>query len=196
MSYSVHHVGENVKKSTSIHCCILSPSSCRFLEFPADLPPYDPASTILLYPTSDALYLDDPRLDLSRVRTMVVIESTWVKSDIVSQHPALVGLQRVKIRQRESTFWRYQELGRQFLATLEAIYWTQEECRMRRRKEAEAAHAASDPLLADGAIDDLLYFYAFQHEVITQRYRTSSDLQPPRSWSGRGGAAPGAGEHK
>ena len=62
---------------------------------------------------------------------------------------------------------------------------------MRRKKEHEAAsphHAVSDPLLDDGSIDDLMYFYAYQHETITQRYRSSSQLQPPRSWSGRGGA--------
>ena len=208
----IHHVGENVKKSTSIHGCILAPDFCRFLEFPADLPPggYDPASTVLLYPTPDAVFLDDPRVDLLSVKRVLVIESTWSKSDVVSSHPALAKLRRVKIRERESTFWRYQELGRHFLSTLEAIYYICKEFQQRAaalEKEkaaasgaasavaassssasstsslsASASSSSSHPLLSALPIDDLLYFYAFQHSRITDRYRSGENV--PRSWSG------------
>jgi hypothetical protein len=195
VSSSVHHVGENVKKSTSIHACILSPDYCRFLEYPHQLPAYDPRTTILLYPTADAVYLDDPRIDLTPVTRVIVIESTWAKSDIVSTHPALSGLQRVKIRDHESTFWRYQELGRHFLSTLEAIYYTCEEFQQRKKAIAAASAGASSSTVTSSSsspstvstceysIDDLLYFYAFQHSRITDRYRDGSEAAP-RSWSG------------
>jgi hypothetical protein len=187
----IHHVGENVKKSTSIHACILAPDHARFLEHPAELPAegYDPATTLLLYPTADAVHLDDVRcIDARAVRRVLVIESTWGKSDAVASHPALAHLRRVKIRSRESTFWRYQELGRHFLATLEAIYWLCKEIEQRRREADRAEGRADDEASASEAassssrIDDLMYLYAFQHGVITERYKTDANV--PRSWSG------------
>lgn len=204
----IHHVGENVKKSTSIHACILAPDSARLLEFPRDLPErgYDSSSTVLLYPTPDAVYLDDPSLDVLRIRRVLVIESTWAKSDVVSSHPALSSLRKVKIRERESTFWRYQELGRHFLSTLEAIYWVQKEYEERRKlveggaassSAAPSASAAASASAPAHSIDDLMYFYAFQHARITDRYKTGNNV--PRSWSGGvvGANAPmGAGGRK
>jgi len=174
----IHHVGENVKKSTSIHACILSPEHARFLEHPRDLPAegYDPASTLLLYPTADAVHLDDARcIDARAVRRVIVIESTWGKSDAVAAHPLLANIRRVKIRQRESTFWRYQELGRHFLATLEAIFWLCKEIQQRRDEVAGGDGEASN-------LDDLMYFYAYQHGIITDRYKNNTNA--PRSWSG------------
>ena len=195
----IHHVGENVKKSTSIHACILAPDSARLLEFPRDLPEggYDHTSTVLLYPTPDAVYLDDPSLDVLRIRRVLVIESTWSKSDIVSSHPSLSALRKVKIRERESTFWRYQELGRHFLSTLEAIYWVQKEFEERKRKVEGSTAAAAASAAPVQSIDDLLYLYAFQHSRITDRYKTGNNV--PRSWSGGivGANAPmGAGADK
>jgi hypothetical protein len=179
----LHHVGENVKKSTSIHACILSPSCCRFLEHPRDLPPggYDPSQTVLLYPTPDAVFLDDPRIDILSIRRVLVIESTWTKSDVVMSHPQLRGLRHVKIRSRESTFWRYQELGRHFLSTLEAIYWIQREF-MQRQAAVTGTGMAPSSDAAGSSIDDLLYFYAFQHGIIQERYKGGENV--PRSWSG------------
>lgn len=57
-----------------------------------------------------------------------VIESTWQKGSVVASHGNLQGLRKIKLQGWESTFWRYQELGRQFLSTLEAIYYTSIEC--------------------------------------------------------------------
>jgi hypothetical protein len=179
-SRSIHHVNENVKKSTSIHACILSPSHCRFLEHPHEIPShYDPATTILLYPTADAVYLDDPRIDLRGIERVIVIEATWSKSDVVASHPSLKSLRRVKIRDHESTFWRYQELGRHFLSTLEAIYWTCEEFMKRRKSDAGVEQQKGK----EHNIDDLLYLYAFQHERICERYLSGGEAAP-RSWSG------------
>lgn len=168
-----------MKKSTSIHACILAPAHCRFLEHPEQLPPYDPNTTILLYPTSDAVYLDDDRIDLTGVERVIVIESTWSKSDVVASHPSLNHLRRVKIRDHESTFWRYQELGRNFLSTLEAIYYTCQEFQQRRNKHADQQQTHNQP-----SIDDLLYFYAFQHSRITDRYTSGGREKAPRSWTG------------
>ena len=176
-----------MKKSTSIHACILAPSDARFLEHPRDLPAggYDPSSTVLLYPTADAVFLDDPRVDILAVRRVIVIESTWNKSDVVAAHPALAGIRRVKIRERESTFWRYQELGKHFLSTLEAIYYICTEFQQRKvaaEAEAKAAGNGAASVSAPLNIDDLMFFYAFQHSRITERYKTNTNV--PRSWSG------------
>jgi hypothetical protein len=51
LRYSVKHPGENIKKSTSIHACVLAPDQCHLHSFPDAVPVYDPKTTAVLYPT-------------------------------------------------------------------------------------------------------------------------------------------------
>lgn len=185
----IHHPQENTNKSTSIHACVLSPAHCRMLEFPKGVPEYDPSETVLLYPTEDATFMEDVKPEsLRNIKRILVIESTWQKGQVVAAHPHLKALRKIRIRNRESTFWRYQELGNQFLSTLEAIYYTQIDF-------YNAAHASEEKKeetavqAYNGQFDDLMLFYAHNHALIAQRYAEPTDNDarakkriPPRSW--------------
>ena len=76
-----------------------------------------------------------------------MLRSTWQKGLAVASHPNLARLPRVRIRNRESTFWRYQELGNQFLATIEAIYYCCADfySRLQQQKADKLAHASGNP---------------------------------------------------
>lgn len=132
----VHHPEENIKKSTSIHACLLAPGFCFLREFPDKIPRYDPKSTVLLYPTEDSMNVED--LDAATIRSIsqiVVIESTWTKAHKVVAHPHVQALRRIRIRDCESTYWRNQELGRSYLSTLEAIYHTARQFDLAKQKK-------------------------------------------------------------
>jgi hypothetical protein len=75
----VHHPQENIKKSTGTHAPVLAPSFCRLLQFPDNVPAYDPARVVILYPTDDAVFLHDPVLDVTQITKIIVIEATWQK---------------------------------------------------------------------------------------------------------------------
>ena len=182
-----------------IHACVLSPHSCRFITLPPRtraeeqdrsepqaeaatntassrshalaVPHYDPATTLVLYPSLTAVPLSDPSIAalLPDIQTVVVIESTWQKGGAVYSHPAL-GLSRlraVRLSEYESTYWRYQELGRHALCTLEAIYhFCSELLAIEQRTGGTQRRDAMDGT----QLDDLLYLYAAQHSRLHDRY--------------------------
>jgi len=49
--------------------------------------------------------------------------STWLKGNSVAAHANLKPLRRIRLRNHESTFWRHQELGNEYLSTLEAMFY-------------------------------------------------------------------------
>ena len=176
--------------AVQIHACILSPLSCRFITLPHHghtaqpaedekleaeaepaVPPYDPATTLVLYPSPSAVPLSDPSIAhlLPNVRTVVVIESTWQKGGAVYSHPqlALNRLQAVRLSEYESTYWRYQELGRHALCTLEAIYHL---CRELVALEDQRGGTHRRDAMGGTQLDDLLYLYAAQHSRLQTRY--------------------------
>ena len=163
-------------KSTSIHACVLSPASCRFLEASALLDtPYSPATTLLLYPSPTSLPLSHPSIValLPSITRVVVIESTWQKGGAVYSDPALQlsALPAVHLDPSyESTYWRYQELGRQFLCTLEAMYHL---CRELLQLQPDRAATMQNTQL-----DDLLYLYAHLHHRIQSRYSDDTATAP------------------
>merc|ERR1712098_672040 len=108
-------------------------------------PKYDASDTVLLYPSDDAKFLDEIE-DLSAVKRCVVIESKWMNARQILKRDDIRSLPKVRIRNRESMYWRYQENTRYALATIEAIYWFV-------REYAEAQNGKYD-----GEVDDLLLF--------------------------------------
>eukprot|EP00457_Paulinella_chromatophora_P004987 gb/GEZN01005000.1/.p1 GENE.gb/GEZN01005000.1/~~gb/GEZN01005000.1/.p1 ORF type:complete len:579 (-),score=86.13 gb/GEZN01005000.1/:102-1838(-) len=122
------HPQENRKKSTALQAAVLCPTQITVREYP-EVPYYDPSRTLLLYPSEEAVFLDEldtaiPRKELKHIECIVVIEATWIKAPGVATCAALQGLRRVRIRDRETTFWRAQGLGKRFLSTLEALYYS------------------------------------------------------------------------
>jgi hypothetical protein len=70
---------EKRSKSTAVHAKVLAPEDVHFIDYdPADLsniPEYDLAATILIFPSDDAVSVVD--IDFTAVTKVVAIDSTW-----------------------------------------------------------------------------------------------------------------------
>ena len=155
---------------------------------------YDPATTLVLYPSPSAVALSDPSLAalLPHIDKVVVIESTWQKGGAVYAQPSL-GLHRlraVRLSEYESTYWRYQELGRHALCTLEAIYHL---CREWLAIEQQRGGTTRRDAMHGTQLDDLLYLYAAQHSRLQTRYQqTQQNEQGKEGKEAAGEAEAGA----
>jgi hypothetical protein len=161
----IHHPQESPSKSTALQGVVLSPRQCRWCEYPEQVPQLDPATSLLLFPDAGARSLD--AVDLSRIRTVAVIESTWQKGPAMARHPLLAALPHVRMDEVVTTFWRTQEHSNRFLATLEAMFHF---CRqVWERREGRAY---------DGRFDDLMLIYAHMHARVAQKQPAAL----PRNW--------------
>lgn len=156
----IHHPTEKTSKSTAVHAVVLSPQATMH-EFP-DVPEYDPADTVLLFPSPGAVDICEYQ---GPIRRVVVVDSQWQKTKSIVGHANLARLPCVVISKRNTFFWRYQpkEMGDDFLATIEAIYYFY--------RDYQTSRNPGVPY--DGSVDDLLYFYAHQWKVIQDVYKQS-----------------------
>lgn len=118
----------------------------------------DPSKVLLLYPTADASLLSD--IETSDYKTLVVIDGTWRQAKAMAKQYGNMGFKHVKIALHETLFWRYQNLDRTFLATIEAIYWLFVEY-----------HQASTNTEYDGRYDDLLFYFKLKFDLIQEFYK-------------------------
>ncbi|KAH7831511.1 putative DTW domain [Monocercomonoides exilis] len=165
----VKHPKERVKKSTAIHAKIISPDQTNIWDFP-DIPTFDPSVTLCLFPSADAKSLDE--LDLTKYDRAVFIDCTWNQTGTICQDPRITALQKVKIKDHRTLFWRYQHEGPEFLATIEAIYYFFKEFWMTTHKGEY-----------NGELDNLLYYYAFQYEQIQSVYVEDKEKRLSRHFS-------------
>lgn len=82
---------------------------------------------------------------------MIIIEATWLKGAVVAKADCLSKIPHIRLKSRSTTYWRTQELGKEYLSTIEAIYYS---C-----LEFVSGHY-------DGSFDDLLLPYAHIHSVV------------------------------
>ena len=162
------HPQEHNSKSTGVHAPILS--AARLLDYSpeAELPPYDPVSTVLLFPSDSAVSVHEMTLaQLQAVRTCIIVDCTWAQASGILSDERLRSLPRVSIEAEKTLFWRFQKgKTENHLATIEAIYFF---C----RQYYQALRAAGAPGLPaySGQYDDLLYYYSYQYETVQRVYR-------------------------
>jgi DTW domain-containing protein YfiP len=162
----VRHVKESRTKSTALHAKLLGePGMVRVVETPDvdSLGAFDPATTLLLYPTKDSVTLEDmTEAELRRIDRVVVVDSTWHQAASVLRLPQLASLtRRVKLARDYSTsFWRYQQKGDEYLATIEAIHFF--------FREYDAATNAAGTEY-DGKFDNLLYIFMGMLQLIESK---------------------------
>jgi len=196
----VHHHSDHIKKSTSIHACVVSPEDTEFLEASEPLPEFDVDHTLLLFPSKHALPLDseEMRLLLNNVDRLVVIESTWQKASSVAARPELNRLIHCCLpdTQTESLFWRYQEIGAHAVSTIEACHKAmmaieQARSNLDGRGKTHGLCSQGFPLSSsDNSLDDLLFIFAYQHSQLRNRFFSSSSdtdeaqlMRRPKAWS-------------
>ncbi|KAH3762935.1 fibroblast growth factor 7 [Pelomyxa schiedti] len=158
----IHYPTELLTKSTAVHAKLLAPTQVSIIDYP-NVPDYSLSDHLLLYPSKTSVSLNELSLeDLRQVRKLVVIDSQWHKANAVLRHPNLQKLRCVKIVTSKTLFWRYQQHGDEFLATIEAIYQF-----MREHFEA----SQSSPYA--GAYDNLLFYYSFFYNLIQTAYKSN-----------------------
>eukprot|EP00033_Pygsuia_biforma_P004892 GCRY01005364.1.p1 GENE.GCRY01005364.1~~GCRY01005364.1.p1 ORF type:complete len:262 (+),score=23.22 GCRY01005364.1:66-851(+) len=162
----VKHPYENDSKSTAIHAKLLAPSDVSIHNFP-DIPYFDPETTLVLYPCAEASSIED--VDLTHYKHVVFVDSTWNKTYNILHSPQIERLKRVKIHSYETLFWRYQSYGREYLATIEAIYYFVREWQTRLTDEY------------NGEYDDLLFFFCYLYRLIQHRY-SKQDFPRIEGW--------------
>ncbi|ORX76015.1 DTW-domain-containing protein [Anaeromyces robustus] len=149
-------------KSTALHAKLISPEDVTIYTS-EKLPQYEnPDRVLLLFPGEDAIPVS--KVDPKKYDRVLVIDGTWYQAKILIREPFLQKLQKVTFTQEHTTeFWRFQNLGDEHLATIEAIYYFYQ--------EYEKYCLKADKNLVK-SMDNLLYFYAFQWEVIQRHYKS------------------------
>lgn len=165
------HPGEHRSKSTSLAASTISPDM-KILTYPEVPQGLDPQSTLVLYPSPQSVCLDEIE-DLHKFKNVVFVDSTWQQSKAISRDERVTSFKHVKIPQRTSLFWRFQNNDPSYLATVEAIYYFLREYIVQTAKQA----GKSEPLY-NGEVDDLLLYYINQYIMVQQNYATPTDERP------------------
>ena len=184
----VLHPQEKRSKATSIHCPIVCHSETVSLQTYAHLPACvykEPKSTLLIYPTKTAVPLVDIE-NVSHFHHAIVIDSTWSQSRSIVRDESLQALpHHIRLQDYKTMFWRYQNCGDYFLATIEAIYYFLREftaltdrriykeslSREDKKKVRLDKDPHSIPSNYDGRYENLLLIFFHQYSKIQAFYK-------------------------
>jgi len=150
----IHHEKEKKVKSTAVQACVLCPKQAIMWEFP-NIPEYNTEETLCLYPSDDAISIDE--IDLNKFKKVVFIDCTWHQVYPICSDKRVQKLTKVKLKNHKTLFWRYQYASPEYLATIEAIYFFYKEFITKKNKGKYS-----------GEMDNLLWYYVFQYEHIQQ----------------------------
>eukprot|EP01084_Bolivina_argentea_P190808 327783_1 len=152
----IRHPKEMVNVCSSVHGCVIAPNNVKMYEFP-NIPIYDNNNDnnndgiYLLYPSEKSVFLDEIDIsEKSKIKKIIVIESRWRGNKQIYEHKQLINLPHCKIRNRQTLYWRYQEKSKEYLATIEAMYYAIVDCCGK----------------YNGQFDDLLMLFAHDHQKI------------------------------
>eukprot|EP00050_Salpingoeca_kvevrii_P011069 m.12464 g.12464 ORF g.12464 m.12464 type:complete len:305 (+) comp3234_c0_seq2:111-1025(+) len=177
----IKHQRELPGKSTAVHARVLAPDSVELHEFP-DIPNLDVASTVMLFPDASATPIEE--LDFSNISTVLFVDSTWNQAKQILRAPELQGLRHVSIGHVDTFFWRPQHRKPDtHLATIEAIYYFFRQMGTKQQGEY------------DGRYDNLLFYYAFQFQLVQEHaLQRSQRFQQRKAAATAGGSDEGEGE--
>eukprot|EP00775_Hariotina_reticulata_P004074 gene4074-4321_t len=112
-----------------------------------------------MFPSDDAVLPD--QLDLQQVSHLLIIDAAWRKAKELNQHPALAGMQRVKLEgQPRSCFWRFHTEGvaDEGVCTIEALHLLM---------KGMAGNIPQPPCNSNPHyFDNLLWYFAHQHQIV------------------------------
>ncbi|KAL9643968.1 hypothetical protein ABK040_005436 [Willaertia magna] len=159
----LQHKLERKSKSTAIQAKIVSNDNVDLYEFPNIPSEINKENAILLYPSKNAINLKDlkqsPNINLDKLKYVVFIDSTWKQAKQIYRDDRVSELPCAIISNADTLFWRFQNEGQKFLATIEAIFYFYREY-------------ASQVLNEDWneKLKNLLYYYIHQYCLIQEQY--------------------------
>ncbi len=166
----IRHPKEKISKSSIVSAKLIAPASLSILNYPdiEDISSFPAQSSCVLFPSKDAKRIQayEPEF-VEKLQHLIIIDCTWNQTKKILQHPLIKTLPKVIIEAKETTFWRYQEVGKANLATVEALYYFL-------RDYAETRQDGD----YDGRFDDILYFYAFKYSQLQLATQQAAKLPP------------------
>lgn len=158
----VHYETEAQSKSTAVHAKVVAYESVKVHRFPSDsLEEWDPDETVVLFPSDDAVPVEE--LDFGKVKRVVFLECQWHNAKRILRDERISKLKHVKIGKYETRFWRWQNVGNECLATIEAIYYFYK----------EYVTATNPDKVYHGEVDNLLYYFVFTYNLLQSVYKRS-----------------------
>ncbi|WIA08679.1 hypothetical protein OEZ85_008106 [Tetradesmus obliquus] len=163
LSIITHHA-ELASKNTGVMAAILCPQQVQ-LHSIDQMPACDPAQCAVMFPSDDALLPD--QLNLQQLQRVVILDSKWAKAKELNEHPALQGMARVKLPGcPKSCFWRFHTSGvtDEGMCSIEALHLL---------LRALAERLPDPSQRSPHHFDNLLWYFAFQHQLRTGTTRVS-----------------------
>jgi len=164
------HIAERSSKSSVIPLAFLCPNSVTITTcMPNDkaIPAYSPADTVLIFPSPGARLLQDlSEVEFTAIRRVVVIDSTWGQTTSMVSSAHLQSLPALRLQDYTTIFWRQQSESKDFLSTVEALYYFLREYvteQQKRGLRTEAYH---------GELDNLLWHFVYTYELIQGEYKS------------------------
>jgi len=119
------HPHEKAERTTTAHCKLVSPLNVNIIvdKIDHDISSRytDPSRVLILYPSKTSIPLS--MVPKGSFDTLIVIDGTWNHTKGMIARCSNSGFTHVRIEEHETKFWRFQNMNRTFLATVEAIYW-------------------------------------------------------------------------
>eukprot|EP01080_Neovahlkampfia_damariscottae_P009446 gene9446-1652_t len=172
----IQHPKELKSKSTAIHAKILSPDNVEIYQYP-EMPDFlTNENSMILYPSKDSVSFETITKQLkdeksnkqenynSKLAYLVFIDATWNQAKQIARDERIQSLRKLKITSQKTLFWRYQQLGDDHLATIEAIYYTLKEYQIFAKGEYNSE------------FDDLLFYYVYFYQLIQETYQDESKV--------------------
>ncbi|GJP55762.1 hypothetical protein CLOM_g14691 [Closterium sp. NIES-68] len=146
-AHIVFHRTERPSMSTGVHAAVLAPAHVtlhRWADIEAGgLPRFDPADTVVLFPSGDAREVGDMGAEeRRRVKRVVLLESKWKGAPALLSLRQLSSLPHIRLPGCiRSAFWRYHTRGvaPDAVSTVEALMWL---CRCWHARAGEGSSVA------------------------------------------------------
>jgi len=148
---------ESRSKSTAVHAAIVAPECTTFYAYP-DIPEYNVDEVLLLFPGENTPSVSDFN-DFQSIKRVVFIDSQWHAAGKILRDEKVKKLKTIKITHQETHFWRYQEVGKHCLATIEAIYYFFKEYQQKMTG------------IYNGEYDNLLFYFIYYYNMIQDEYK-------------------------
>src|SRR3546814_7271954 len=125
----------------------------------SDLPPFDAATTLVLFPSAQASFIDEVE-GLEAYSSIVLVDCRWTTLRAAND-PQLQRLKHVKLRHvpEQSVFWRYHSAGDGCVSSIEALYYAFKEILQ-----------VTGKTVTGGVLEDLLYIFALKADTIRHDY--------------------------
>lgn len=164
------HIAERSSKSSVIPLAFLCPGEVTITTcLPNDkaIPKYDPSDTVLIFPSPNSRLLRDlSPSEFTSIKRVVVVDSTWGQTTSMVDSANLQSLPSIRLQNYTTIFWRQQSESKDFLSTVEAIYYFF-------REYLTTLHLHSNqPDTYTGEFDNLLWHFVYTYQLIQGEYHT------------------------